>query len=691
MTEGREPAASEAASGVEPDLEPGDVRQVLPYGSWPSPIRVDDLLVDTVRLGEPWIDGEDIYWTEGRPAEAGRVVLVRRAADGTTVDLTPPPLDVRSRVHEYGGGSFTVAGGVAVVSHRLDGRLYRLDPGVPEAVPITPEGPHRYGDLRLDRPRRRFIAIRETHPEGGGQPTAALVGIPLDGDAPPTVLYTGPDFLISPRPSPDGSLLAWLEWDQPDMPWDATRLRVAAIAEDGTLGRAELTAGGPGESIVQPEWSPDGVLHFLSDRTGWWNLYRLAEGPRLEPLAAMEAEFADPAWVLDRSTYGFLSDGSIVAAARRDGHDRLIHIEPGRLIGEIEGPYTEVGTLRSNGALVVATAGAPTEATAVVTLDPVTLAPAGVLRRSTPVSVDPAWISVPEPITFPTTDGALAHALYYPPTADGITGPVGERPPLVVRSHGGPTSNASTALDLDVQLFTSRGIAVVDVDYRGSSGYGRAYRDALRGRWGEVDVDDCVAAARYLADRGDVDPARMAIEGGSAGGFTTLAALAFRDEFAAGISLFGVGDLEALARDTHKFEARYLDGLVGPYPERADLYRRRSPVHHLDELSCPALVLQGLEDKVVPPAQAEAIVAALAANGIPHASLAFEGEGHGFRGERAIRATLESRLGFLGAVFGFEPAGVPRFDVPGIDAWRGRRGPVVPGASRSDPSQAGPG
>ena len=680
MSEDREVAGTDG---------PGDAPRVLPYGTWPSPIRVEDLLVDTVRLGEPWIDGEDVYWTEGRPTEAGRVVLVRRAADGTTVDVTPPPLDVRSRVHEYGGGSFTVAGGVVVVSNRLDGRLYRLDPGVHDAVPITPEGPYRYGDLRLDAPRRRFIAVREEHHEDGRQPTAALVAVPLDGDRPPTVLYAGPDFLISPRPSPDGSLLAWLEWDHPDMPWDATRLRVAPIGEDGTLGRAELTAGGPGESIVQPEWSPAGVLHFVSDRTGWWNLYRLAEGPRLEPLAAMDAEFADPAWVLDRSTYGFLDDGSILAVARRGGHDRVLHIEPGRLIGEIESPYTEIGTLRVLGSVVVATAGSPTEATAVLTLDPVTLAPSGLLRRSTPVTVDPAWVSVAEPITFPTADGETAHALFFPPAADGITGPADERPPLVVRSHGGPTANASTSLDLDVQLFTSRGIAVVDVDYRGSTGYGRAYRDALRGRWGEVDVEDCVAAARYLAERGAVDPERMAIEGGSAGGFTTLAALAFRDDFAAGISLFGVGDLEALARDTHKFEARYLDSLVGPYPERADLYRKRSPVHHLDEVSCPVLVLQGLEDKVVPPAQAEAIVAALRANAVPHAARMFEGEGHGFRGATAIRAALESRLAFLGAVFGFDPAGVPPLELPGIEAWRTRRG--ITSRPDSSPGALGPG
>jgi len=652
----------------------GDAQEppTAPYGTWPSAIGVDDLLADAVRLAEPWVDGDDVYWLEGRPVEGGRNVLVRRAADGTTEDLTPPPFDVRSRVHEYGGGAYTVAGGTVVFSNREDGRLYRLDPGgaMPEA--ITPDGPYRYGDLRSDPGRRRFIAIREDH-SADGSPAAAIVDVPLDGDRSPRVLYEGPDFIVSPRPSPDGRRLAWLEWDHPDMPWDATRLRVADVELDGSLGRSDLAAGGPEESIVQPEWAPDGTLHLVSDRSGWWNLYRVVDGPRLEPLAPTDAEFADPAWTLDRSSYAFLADGSIMAIARRGGADRVIHIAPGRLIGEIDSPYTEVAGLRAHGALVVALAGSPAEATVVAAFDAATLAPAGVLRRSSSTTIDPSWIAVPESITFPSTDGRMAHALYYAPTNPDVAGLPGERPPLVVRSHGGPTANASTALDLDTQLLTSRGIAVVDVDYGGSSGYGRPYRQALDGGWGVVDVDDCVAAARFLVARGDVDPDRLAIEGGSAGGFTTLAALAFRDVFAAGISQYGVADLETLTQDTHKFESRYLERLVGPYPAMAERYRQRSPVHYLDEVSCPVLVLQGTEDRVVPPSQAEAIVAALAANAIPHAYLAFEGEGHGFRGETAIRAATEARLAFLGAVFGFAPADVSPMDLPGMAAWRERR------------------
>ena len=672
-----------AAADSGPPSEPEDRRPVVPYGEWPSTIRIDDLVTDAVRLDQPWVDGDDVYWIEGRPSEDGRSVLVRRTADGTTEDVTPAPIDVRSRVHEYGGGAYTVAGGTIVYSDRRDGRLYRLGPGDGMPVALTPEGPFRYADLRIDPARRRTLAVREDHGVGG-QAAAAIVAIPLDGDQEPTVLVAGPDFLAAPRLAPDGSHLAWLEWDHPDMPWDTTRLRVAPVLEDGTLGRAELAAGGHDESVVEPEWSPDGVLHFVSDRSGWWNLYRLLDGPRLDPLAAMEAEFAVPSWVFDRPRYGFLADGSIVAIARSAGRDRLFHIAPGQLIGEVETAFTEFGHLRIGMKRIVTIAASPTEARAVVALDPETLAPIGILRHAAPTAPDPSTIALAEPIAFPTTDGATSHALSYRPTNPAVAGTLGERPPLVVLSHGGPTANASSALDLEIQLLTSRGIAVVDVDYRGSTGYGRAYRQALEGRWGIVDVDDCVAAARFLVERGDVDGDRLAIAGGSAGGYTTLAALAFRDVFAAGISAYGIGDLETLARDTHKFESRYMDRLVGPYPAMADRYRRRSPIHALDHVSCPVLVLQGLDDRVVPPSQAEAMIAALSANGIPHAYLAFEGEGHGFRGADAIRRATEARIAFLGRVLGFEPAdALEPLDVPGVEAWRARR------AGRSTLTRAG--
>ncbi|MEA2608800.1 MAG: hypothetical protein QOJ75_1043 [Chloroflexota bacterium] len=628
---------------------------VTPFGAWTSPIRIDDVVGDTIGLAEPWLDGDDTYWLEDRPSEAGRRVLVRSGIDGSIVDLTPPPFNVRTRVHEYGGGSYTVAGGVIVFSNFADNRLYRLDPDGEPPVAITPDGPWRFADLRIDPRRSRLVAVREDH-SGPGEAVTTIVAVPLNGGQPPDVLASGPDFFAAPRPSPDGSRLAWLEWDHPDMPWDATRLRTAAFAPDGTLQAPALAAGGPEESIAQPEWSPAGVLHFVSDRTGWWNLYRLLDGPVLDALAPMEAEFADPAWVFGRSSYGFLPGGALVAIGRYDGRDHLFRVEPGEFAGEVESPYTEFEGVCSTTSGVVAVVGSAAESTVVARFVPATLAVAGVLRRASGLVLDPATISIPESIHFPSTDDRAAHALYYPPSNAGHVGPDGDRPPLVVLSHGGPSSNATTSLDLTKQLLTSRGIAVVDVDYGGSTGYGRAYRSTLNGAWGVVDVDDCVAAARFLAERGDVDPKRLAIAGGSAGGYTTLCALAFRDIFAAGISLFGVGDLEALARLTHKFESRYTDRLVGPLPEAAELYRSRSPVHFLDQISCPVLVMQGLDDRVVPPSQAEAIVAALEANGIPYAYLAFEGEGHGFRGSAAIRRSLEARLSFLAQVFGFEPA-----------------------------------
>ena len=647
-------------------------RTIAPFGAWHSTIRIDDVVGDVILLGEPWVDGDDVFWLEGRPTERGRRVLVRASADGSTTDLTPAPFNVRTGAHEYGGGSYVVTGGTIVFSNLPDGRLYRLDPGADAPVPLTPEGPFRYADLRPDLARRRFYAVREDH-TGGGEAMSTIVTIPLDGGD-PRVLVAGSDFVAAPRLSPDGARLAWLEWDHPDMPWDATRLRVAAFEPDGTLGESALAAGGPDESIAQPEWSPDGTLHLVSDRTGWWNLYRLVEGPRLEPLAPMEAEFADPAWIFDRSSYGFLADGAIVAVARSGGRDHLYRIEPGLLAGEIEMPFTELDALRVGEHTVVAIAGRPGDPAVVARFDPVTLAPAGVLRRASTVTIDPAAIAEPESIEFPTTGGRTAHALYYAPTNPAFAAPDGERPPLLVLSHGGPTSNASTALDLGKQLLTSRGIAVVDVDYGGSTGYGREYRRRLDGQWGVVDVDDCVAAARFLVERGDVDPWRLAIEGGSAGGYTTLAALAFRDVFAAGISLFGIGDLALLETQPHKFESRYNHRLVGPYPEAAALYRERSPNFFMDRFSCPVLILQGLDDKVVPPAQAEAIVAALAANGIPHAYIAFEGEGHGFRGAYAIRRTIEARLSFLGQVFGFVPDDqLEPLEVPGLDTWPARR------------------
>lgn len=651
---------------------------IAPYGSWSSSIRIDDVVGALIGLAEPWLDGDDTYWLEARPSEGGRRVLVRAGLDGTITDLTPPPFNVRTRVHEYGGGSYTVMGGVIVFSNFADHRLYRFDPDDRQPVAITPEGPWRFADLRMDSRRLRVLAVREDHSRPG-EATAAIVAVPLNGASPPQALVEGPDFLAAPRLSPDGGRLAWLEWDHPDMPWDGSRLRVADLAVDGTLGEPVLAGGGLQESIAQPEWSPDGVLHFVSDRTGWWNLYRLLDGPSLDPLGPMEAEFADPAWTFGRSSYGFLRDGSLASAARSGGHDHLFHIRPDDLVGEVDTPYTEFEGLCVAPDGIVAIVGSPAEPMVVARFDPATLAVAGVLRRASSVAIDPTTVSIPESIQFPMPNGRVAHALYYAPCNPGCGAPDEELPPLVVLSHGGPTASASTALDLQKQVLTSRGIAIVDVNYGGSTGYGRRYREALDGAWGIVDVDDCVAAARFLADRGDVDPDRLVISGSSAGGFTTLSALAFRDVFAAGITRYGVADLEMMTRNTHKLESCYLDRLVGPYPEAAERYRQRSPVHSLDRIDCPVLVMQGLDDRVVPPSQAEAIVAALESNGVPHAYLAFEGEGHGFRGAATIRRSIEAELSFLGQVLGFVPADEAEpLDVPGLDRWPARSRRDVP-------------
>ena len=660
-------------------------RVSAPFGSWVSPIDVDLVAGAAIALAEPQLDGDDVYWLEGRSTEGGRRTLIGHTPDGATRELTPAPFNVRNRVHEYGGGSYLAAGGRIVASSFADGRLWSIDPeGVRPPEAITPEGPWRYADMRLDPVRPVLYAVRETHDPVDDLPATVrndVVAIALGGltDGGGTgavrVLVEGPDFVAAPRPSPDGSLLAWLEWDHPDMPWDATRLRVAAIGADGSLGEARTVAGGPGISIVQPEWSPAGVLHFASDETAWWNLYAfdgpvLLDGPDgpARNLAPMEAELGDPAWVFDRSTYAFTDDGAVLAVVRADGADGLVRIAPDGTLTRIDLPFTELEGLRVGGWQAAVLAAGPHDGAVLLRLDPATGEPAGVLARSISEPLHADALPTAESITFQTTGGAIARALFFPPTSGEFQGPEGERPPLIVLSHGGPTSAASSALSLDRAFFTSRGIAVVDVDYRGSTGYGRPYRDALKGQWGIADVDDCVAAARFLADRGSVDPARMAIRGGSAGGYTTLAALTFRPEvFAAGISHFGIADLELIHADSHKFEARYEESLVAPWDTARQVYRDRSPIHFLDRVRAPMLLCQGLDDKVVPPTQLAAMVAEFTARGLPHVAMTFEGEGHGFRRAETKRAVYRAELAFLGRVFGFTPAdGIEPMEIPGL-------------------------
>jgi dipeptidyl aminopeptidase/acylaminoacyl peptidase len=653
---------------------------VAPYGSWASPIDVELVAAASVGLAEAAVDGDDVYWLEGRSAEGGRRTLLRRGIDGSTTELTPDPFNVRNRVHEYGGASYVVDAGRVVASNAADGRLYRVsaDASV-DPVAITPAGPWRYADLRFDPVRERLYAVRETHDaEREHDPLLVvneLVTLALDGsDGPGRVIVSGPDFVAAPRPSPDGARLAWIEWDLPDMPWDATRLRVADVAADGSLGEPRTVAGGPATSVVQPAWSPAGVLHAVSDETEWWNLYAF-DGPNGagRNLAPMEAELGEPAWVFGISSYGFLRDGSVIAVARAEGTDRIIRIAPDGAVTTLDQPFTEVHSFRvDSDGVVVAIGAGPRDGAILVRLDAATGEVRGVLARSLRGSVDGDYLPEPEPITFRTPSGATARALYFPPTNPAFRGPDGELPPLIVESHGGPTGAAYSALSLDRAFFTSRGIAVVDVDYRGSSGYGRPYRDALKGEWGIADVEDCVAAAEFLVARGSVDGARLAIRGGSAGGYTTLASLTFRPEvFAAGISHFGIADLELIHRDGHKFESRYDEGLVAPWTEEGRrVFRERSPIHYLDRVRAPLLIFQGLDDRVVPPSQLDAMEAAFAPRGIPYVAMRFEGEGHGFRRADSRRTTYEAELAFLGRVFGFAPDDdVPPLEIPGLEAF----------------------
>ncbi len=627
----------------------------VPYGSWESPITPQMLTRSAVGLGEIAIDGDDVYWVESRPAEAGRSALVRRRPDGAIQDLGPPDFDARSRVHEYGGGAYAVRDGVVVACSFLDQRMYRLEGG--EARPITPEPALAAGDRYADAVFHGdlLIAVRERH-RAGDEPLNELVAFPADGSAPPRVIASGHDFFSSPRVSPDGGRLAWLAWNHPQMPWDGTELWIARLGPDGSLADLQRVAGGPEESIFQPAWGPDGALHFVSDRTGWWNLHRLEKDGTHTPLCAMEAEFGRPQWMFGLSMFAFLPDGRVVAVYDRDGRSQLARLgEDGSLHTlDLERDAISATVAAGAGGVWTVAAGAA-EPLAVIRVDPET-GSGEVIRSSQSIDLDGRYVSRGEAITYPTTDGAVAHAFYYPPTNPDFTAPDGERPPLIVWTHGGPTGAATPGFMLARQFWTTRGFALVDVNYRGSVGFGRAYRDALRGRWGVADTDDCVAAARHLVSRRLVDGGRMAIRGGSAGGYTTLSALTFHDVFAAGASYFGVADVAALARDTHKFESRYLDSLVGPYPEAADLYWDRSPLHHTDRLACPMILFQGLDDRVVPPQQAEAMIAALDAKGLPYAYVAFEGEGHGFRRAENIELATEAELSFYGWVFGFAPA-----------------------------------
>jgi dipeptidyl aminopeptidase/acylaminoacyl peptidase len=622
-----------------------------PCGAWPSPITASDVAAASVGLSWPTPVGDEVWWTEERPAEGGRHVVVRRRADGSEQDLLPAPWNARTRVHEYGGASYVAAGGDLVFTHFADQRLYRLTPGGTPS-PLTPEPAEpagdRYAELRVVG--GDVWCVRERHEAGAV--TRGLVAVPLDGSAQVRELVGGSDFLAFPRLSPDGRHLAWVAWDHPRMPWDGTELRVAPV-EGGEVGTPRTLLGGPSESVLQPEWLSDATLSVATDRSGWWDLVTVDLDGTVTPLLALGEELAGPLWVLGYAWYAVLDDGSLLVTHG----DRIGRLQDGTLT-DLDLPLTVwYPDLATDGRRVVTVAASPTAGPAVVsvtadgTLD--------VVHASPPPPVGPEWLSVPTRETFPSAGGRVVHALVHAPTSPEASVPDGELPPYVVFVHGGPTAQTDATLDLEKTYFTSRGIGVVDVDYGGSTGYGRAYRDALRGQWGVVDVEDCVAAAQGLAAAGRADDGRLLIRGGSAGGWTVLAALTGTDAFAAGTSYYGVAELVRFAQDTHDFESRYLDGLIGPLPEALALYEERAPLAHVDGLSCPVLLLQGDEDEVVPPSQAELFRDALVAKRLPHAYLLFEGEQHGFRKAETVVAALEAELSFYGQVLGFTPPGVP--------------------------------
>jgi dipeptidyl aminopeptidase/acylaminoacyl peptidase len=618
--------------------------KIAPFGFWSSPITSDSVVAGSLRLGETRLDGGELYWLEGRPNEGGRQVVVQQAA-GAPVDRNPAPFNARTRLHEYGGGAYLVHDGVVYFSNFRDQRLYRAAAGsAPE--PITAEVPVRYSDGVMDDGRGRLICVCEDHTQPGQEAENYVAAVSLDGAGTISRLAAGRDFYAYPRLSPDGSRLCWVCWDHPNMPWDDTELWVADLDATGAVVRSERVAGGPDESIFQPQWSPDGVLYYMSDRSGWWNLYRRV-GDQDEALAPMEAECGAPLWVLGLSTYSFESGSRLVMTYSRDGAGRLVLLDTTTLERtELDLPFTSFGAITASADTVAFVGASPTEPAQVIRLR---LSDQRIERLRAAFPVDPEHVrhfSIPHAIEFPTEGGRTAHAFYYPPQNADFAAPAGERAPLLVKSHGGPTSSTSNTLSLAIQYWTSRGIAVVDVNYGGSTGFGREYRNRLRDAWGIVDVEDCVNAARFLADQGLADGARMAITGGSAGGYTTLCALAFRDVFKAGASHFGVSDLEGLALETHKFESRYLDRLIGPYPERKDLYIARSAVHHPEGISVPVAFFQGDEDEIVLPNQTERMVDALKERGLPVLYLLFQGEQHGFRKAENIRRALDAELYF---------------------------------------------
>ena len=631
-------------------------RTTAPYGSWASPITVDMLLKRTVHMRNQMLrwDGETLYWSELRPDDGGRIVVCRRDPVGQVSDVTPQGFNARTRVHEYGGGHFAVSGGTVWFTNYSDQRVYRQDAGK-EPRPITPSEDVRHADMVVDDRRDRLYAVREDHTNTAREAVNSIVGLDASGRRDAITVASGNDFYSSPKLSPDGNRLAWTTWNHPNMPWDGSELWVGELDRDGHVTSTRKVAGNETESVLQPEWSPAGDLYFVSDRSGWWHLYR-ERGEGDEPLCQRPAEFGAPQWMFGMSFYAFSGPDEIVCLYSEPGGTKvgLIGVNDGAL-QPVELFYTSLHNVQASGRKVAFFAASATLAERVLTVDLDTGAQE-VVRVSNVAHVDSGHLTIPKAIEFPTEGGLTAHATYYPPKNQDFDAPQGEKPPLVVHCHGGPTASGGPTYAFEYQYWTSRGIAVVDVNYGGSSGYGREYRLRLNGNWGVVDVDDCINAARYLVAQGLVDGERVSITGGSAGGFTVLLSLTKRAFYNAGASHFGIGDLDLFIKETHKFEAHYVDTLVGPYPERADLYRDRSAVHFADNLKVPVILFQGLEDKIVPPSQAEEFVAVCEKKHLPYAYVPFEGEQHGFRREENIRRSIEGEMYFLSRIFGFDTA-----------------------------------
>lgn len=628
--------------------------KIAPYGSWKSPITSDLIVAGSIGLGNVILDGDDIYWLEARPTEGGRNVLVKIAPDGTITDITPQPYNVRTRVHEYGGAPCIVVDGTVYFSNFVDQRIYKQLPNS-EPQPLTPESKQRYADAIVDKQHNRLICVCEDHSNPDEEPENSLVSVDINTGEVKTLLC-GYDFYSSPRLSPSGTQLTWITWNHPNLPWDQSQLWIASLKEDGTLGEPQCIAGSQNESICEPKWSPDGKLYFTSDRTGWWNLYRYNNTGVIDTLYPMNAEFAYPHWVFGISTYTFASADQIYCTYTQNGRWYLANFNPNtKQLNPLDTPYTDMGSLQAKENYLVFIGGSPTQPNAVVKLD-INTKETTILKQSSNIDIEPGYMSIPENISFPTERGLTAYAWYYPPTNKDYIASETELPPLLVKSHGGPTACASANFNLKVQYWTSRGFAYLDVNYGGSTGFGREYRQRLDKNWGIVDVDDCVNGAKFLVEQGKVDGLRLAISGGSAGGYTTLAALTFRDVFKAGASYYGVSDLEALAKDTHKFESRYLDRLIGKYPQEKEIYQQRSPIMFTERLSCPVIFFQGLDDKVVPPNQAVMMVEAIKSKGLPVAYVPFEGEQHGFRRAENIQRALDGEFYFYSRIFGFTPA-----------------------------------